>query len=565
VILFAVGLLGAALVIAFVRDSLGPSPGDALDPFLEHWSGGRDGQAADHTDDPRAAAAALAANRRGVDGARLRAEKLDLSEEGDTARARVRVTWMVPGIGRYGYETRVPLGKVDGDWRVRWTPALVHPQLGGGERLGTTRDVPERAPILDRAGRPIMEERPVKRVGAVVSEVDDPRATASGLAEVLGVDARRLLRQIRGGGRQQFVEAIVLRPQDYAALEGVLSSIAVARAGTGAYYTDIEVRGTPLRMYVRPARSGQALLAARSLSEVDSALSRLGWSLAITCLAGIALAALVGALVARGALRPVRTLTATAERITDTHDLGERIETEGDDELGRLGTTFNAMLDSLEGAIRSQRQLVSDASHELRTPLTSLRTNIDLLRQGVTLSDRDRQRLLRDVTRELEELTTLVANIVELARGSQRDLHLEHARLDELAEHVVQRAEARFPSLEFALEADETTVWGDPEALERALWNLVENAAKWSNGGGRVDLTVVGGELTVRDHGPGVPAADRPFIFDRFYRSDTARGQPGSGLGLAIVSQIAESHGGRVEVEDAEGGGARFRLVLLRA
>jgi two-component system sensor histidine kinase MprB len=342
-------------------------------------------------------------------------------------------------------------------------------------------------------------------------------------------------------------------------------AIEVARTGTGAYYADVEVRGTALRMYVSPSGSGRALLAARSLSEIDTALSRLGWSLAITCLAGIALAALVGAIVARGALRPVRALTATAERITDTHDLGERIETEGDDELSRLGATLNAMLDSLEGAIRSQRQLVSDASHELRTPLTSLRTNIDLLRQGVALSDRDRERLIRDVTRELEELTTLVANIVELARGSQRDLHLEHARLDELAERVVQRAELRFPSLEFALEADETTVWGDPEELERAIWNLVENAAKWSNGGGRVDLTIFEGEVTVRDHGPGIPESDRPFVFDRFYRSEAARGQPGSGLGLAIVRQIAESHGGRVEVENAEGGGARFRLVLVRS
>jgi two-component system sensor histidine kinase MprB len=342
-------------------------------------------------------------------------------------------------------------------------------------------------------------------------------------------------------------------------------SIEVARTGKGAYYTDLEVRGTALRMYVRPAGSGRALLTARSLSEVDNALSRLGWSLGITCLAGIAIAAFVGAMVARGALRPVRKLTAAAERITETHDLGERIETEGDDDLGRLSSTFNAMLDSLERAIRSQRQLVSDASHELRTPLTSLRTNIDLLRQGVAISDRDRERLLRDVTRELEELTTLVANIVELARGSQRDLHLEHVRLDELAERVVERAEARFPSIEFALEADETTAWGDRDELERAVGNLVENAAKWSNGGGRIELTVRGGEVAVRDHGPGVPEADRPFIFERFYRSDRARGQPGSGLGLAIVRQIAESHGGHVDVEDAEGGGARFRLVLLRS
>jgi two-component system, OmpR family, sensor histidine kinase MprB len=340
-------------------------------------------------------------------------------------------------------------------------------------------------------------------------------------------------------------------------------AIEVARSGSGAYYADVEVQGSALRMYVSPLGRGRAIIAARSLTEVDNALSRLGWSLAITCFAGIALAALVGAVVARGALRPVRTLTITAERIADTHDLGERIETEGNDELSRLASTFNAMLDSLEGAIRSQRQLVSDASHELRTPLTSLRTNIDLLRQGVALSDGDRERLLRDVGTELDELTTLVANLVQLAHGSHRDLHLRHVRLDEIAEAVVQRARARFPGLDLTLQAQLTTVLGEPEQLERAIWNLVENAAKWSDGGGRIDVTVAGGEVTVRDHGPGVPPVDRPFIFDRFYRSESARGRPGSGLGLAIVRQIAESHGGRVEVEDAEGGGARFRLALV--
>jgi two-component system sensor histidine kinase MprB len=340
-------------------------------------------------------------------------------------------------------------------------------------------------------------------------------------------------------------------------------AIEVARAGSGAHYADVEVQRTALRTYVRPYGSHRALIAARSLTEVDNALSRLAWGLAITCLAGIAVAALVGALVARGALRPVRKLTATAERITDTHDLGQRIESDGEDELSRLGSTFNAMLDSLEGAIRSQRQLVSDASHELRTPLTSLRTNIDLLRQGVRLDERDRDRLLRDIGTEIEELTTLSANLVDLARGSQRDLHLRQVRLDEVAEVVVDRAQARFPGLDVALDAEPTTVWGDPEEVERAIWNLVENAAKWSNGQGRVELKVAGGELTVRDHGPGVPAADREFIFDRFYRSEAARGRPGSGLGLAIVRQIAESHGGRVDVEDPTGGGARFRLALV--
>jgi cell division protein FtsI/penicillin-binding protein 2 len=225
VVLFAVSLLVAGLAVVFVRDSLEPSPGDALDPFLEEWSAERDRAAAEQTHDPRAAAVALAANRRGLDGARLETETLETSEDGDRARARVRLSWAVPGIGPYEYATSVPLRKDDGDWEVRWTPTIVHPELGGRERLGTTREFAERAPILDRVGRPIVEERPVKRVGAVVSEVRNPRATATGLAEVLGVDARPILRQLRGGGPQQFVEAIVLRPADHAAAERALAPV----------------------------------------------------------------------------------------------------------------------------------------------------------------------------------------------------------------------------------------------------------------------------------------------------------------------------------------------------
>jgi two-component system, OmpR family, sensor histidine kinase MprB len=340
-------------------------------------------------------------------------------------------------------------------------------------------------------------------------------------------------------------------------------ALQVARTGSGAYFTDIVVRGTHMRLYVSPAENGKAFLIARSLSEVDTALSRLAWGLGITCVLGVLLAALVGAMVARGALRPVRRLTATAERITHTRDLGQRIDAGGQDELGRLGATFNAMLDSLEGALSSQRQLVADASHELRTPLTSLRTNIDLLRQGTALSELDRKRLLRDLGSEVEELTTLVANLVELARGGQRELHLRPVRIDAVAHAVVERAEMRFGSLEFRLDADDTAVLGDPEELDRALWNLVENAAKWSREGGRVEVTVADAEVVVRDHGPGVPEADRPHIFDRFYRSEAARSRPGSGLGLAIVRQIAESHGGRAEVVEAEGGGACFKLSLV--
>jgi cell division protein FtsI/penicillin-binding protein 2 len=225
VVLFAAVLLAAGLAIVFVRNAGQPEPSDALDPFLTDWSDGRDRAAARHTDAPRAAAAALAANRAGLDGARLETETLETSEDGDRARARVRLRWNVPGIGPYAYDVRVPLRKVEDDWKVRWTVTLVHPDLRDSERLGTTREPPERAPILDRGGRPIVEQRPVKRVGAVVSEVDSPRATATGLARVLDVDAAPILRQLRGGGPQQFVEAIALRNEDYAALEAELAAV----------------------------------------------------------------------------------------------------------------------------------------------------------------------------------------------------------------------------------------------------------------------------------------------------------------------------------------------------
>ncbi len=336
----------------------------------------------------------------------------------------------------------------------------------------------------------------------------------------------------------------------------------VARTGSGAYYTDVEVKGTAMRMYVTPAGSGRALVAARSLTEVDNALNRLGWSLAVTCLFGIAIAALVGAIVARGALRPVRSLTVTAERITDTHDLGERIETEGNDEVSRLGSTFNAMLDSLEGAIRSQRQLVSDASHELRTPLTSLRTNIEVLSRADALPEAERVTLLHDVTEQLTEMTALIAELVELARGDQAPTDPEDVRLDLVTEEAIERTRRNRPGVAIAADLEETLVRGVPATIERAISNLLDNAAKWSPPGGEVEVSVHAGEICVRDHGPGISDDDLPFVFDRFYRAPSARGMPGSGLGLSIVRQVAEAHGGTVTAEAAEGGGTRMRLKL---
>jgi len=245
-----------------------------------------------------------------------------------------------------------------------------------------------------------------------------------------------------------------------------------------------------------------------------------------------------------------------------TRNLTERIPAEGRDELGRLAASFNAMLGALEESQRAQRQLVADASHELRTPLTSLRTNIEVLQRSPALSEGDRQRLLRDVVAQLSELGTLVADLVDLAREDAGAAVREEVRLDELAADAVDRARLHFAGQDFELDAEPCLVVADPDRLERAIANLLDNAAKWNPPGAPIEVTVGDGELTVGDHGPGIAAEDLPHVFDRFYRAPAARGLPGFGLGLAIVRQVATEHGGAVRAEAAPGGGALLRLAL---
>ena len=225
------------------------------------------------------------------------------------------------------------------------------------------------------------------------------------------------------------------------------------------------------------------------------------------------------------------------------------------------------MLAALEDLTRAQRQLVADASHELRTPLTSLRTNIEVLASERELAPGERRKLLTDVVDQLGEMTTLIAELIELARGQQHPAEPEDVRLDLVAAGAVERARRDRPGVEFTLDAEASLVHGVPSTLERAIGNLLDNAAKWSPAGGTVELRVRDGEVTVRDHGPGIDEDDLPYVFDRFYRARAARGLPGSGLGLAIVKQVAETHGGTVVAERADGGGTlmRFRLNGSRA
>jgi two-component system, OmpR family, sensor histidine kinase MprB len=271
------------------------------------------------------------------------------------------------------------------------------------------------------------------------------------------------------------------------------------------------------------------------------------------------LAAILGEAVARAALAPVRRFTARTETVAG--DASQRMEVERDDELGRLAVSFNATLDALERSVEAQRQLVADASHELRTPIASLRANIQVLQDAHRLPPADRDALRADIVAELDELTALVADVMELARGSKPGRVTDDVRLDLIVTAQVERAERRAgDAVGFQAQVEPTVISGEPERISRAVSNLLDNARRWSPPGAVVDVRLHDGQLSVRDHGPGFAEADLPRVFERFFRSDRARAMPGSGLGLAIVRQAAEAHGGAAEAANAPGGGAVVRV-----
>jgi two-component system, OmpR family, sensor histidine kinase MprB len=338
---------------------------------------------------------------------------------------------------------------------------------------------------------------------------------------------------------------------------GVLE--AVASGKREPFFADVEHDGRHLRVYTAPTEDGGALQVARPLDEVDSTLATLRLGLGAISLLAIAAALGLARLATRTAVKPVTELTGAAEHVARTRDLSRRIERDGDDELSRLARAFNTMLEALEASQRAQRRLVADASHELRTPLTSLRTNMEVLARG-GLGAEDHERLRADVIAQLEELTLLVADLVDLAREEEPVSEREPVRLDELVAAAVERAARHAPGVRFETDLEPVLVDGVRGRLDRAVTNLLDNATKY--GGGAVAVTLRDGELIVRDDGPGIADEDLPFVFDRFYRAPSARGRPGSGLGLAIVRQAAEAHGGSVHAGRAPGGGAVLRLAL---
>ena len=348
-------------------------------------------------------------------------------------------------------------------------------------------------------------------------------------------------------------------------LPGVRAAQRVAAGDRGDFFFDSHFEGEHVRIFVTQAPP-YAIQVVASLHAVDHELAKIRLWLILVAAGGIGIASAAGFVVARAALAPVRDLSETAERVRSTRDLSQRIRVAGSDELSRLAATFNGMLESLDEAARQQRRLVQDASHELRTPLTSLRTNIELLAtRDKDLPPDEREHLLRDVIEQLGEMTVLIAELTELARGEEQRHAAEEVRLDLVAQDAIRRATRNHPEVPIVAKLDPTTVVGVRASLERAIGNLLDNAAKWSPAGSEIDVCLTDGELTVRDHGPGIAEADLPHVFERFYRATSARGMPGSGLGLAIVRQVAEAHGGTVTAESAPGGGTLMRLRVAQS
>jgi two-component system sensor histidine kinase MprB len=370
------------------------------------------------------------------------------------------------------------------------------------------------------------------------------------------------LQQIRvEPGEPSFVLQVVtpnggiIKAPNAPALDPVITEEPVIRdtSGGGVHYRALSV----------PASRGFTVMLARPLTEVDETLGTLALMMVVVFAAGVALAVGLGFAVTRTAAAPVARLSDAAERVTETGDLSLRIdEPDTDDELGRLASRFNAMMAALEGSVTAQRQLVADASHELRTPLTSVRANIDLLASGRLTDPREREALLADVRTQLEELTAIVNDAVELGRGSEQPVAFGDVRLDEIVRGDVARFERGASAFTVSADLQPTVVTGDAVRISRAVRNMLDNAAKWSPPGSEVEVRVAGSTVAVRDRGPGFDEQDLPHVFDRFYRATSARGMPGSGLGLAIVRQVAEAHGGHAVAENAPDGGAIVRLEL---
>ncbi|MER7817673.1 HAMP domain-containing sensor histidine kinase [Streptomyces sp. NPDC096153] len=365
--------------------------------------------------------------------------------------------------------------------------------------------------------------------------------------QVIGPDGTRCV--------TPYSEPVKVQPEDIAVARGLRRDVL-----HGSTTDD----GDEVRVHTlndAPNGRGQVtVMVARPLHEIDTALNRLALLLTFLAGAGVVAAGAAGLWVARTGLKPVDRLTDTVEHVARTEDLTVRIPVEGEDEIARLSRSFNQMTAALASSRDRQAQLIADAGHELRTPLTSLRTNIDLLvrseRTGRALPPGDRAALLASVKAQMSELAALIGDLQELSRpDSASPGPVRVVALHEVTRAALERARLRGPELRIEAELRPWYVRAEPAALERAVVNVLDNAVKFSPPRGAVEVELDRGVLTVRDHGPGVPPDELPYVFERFWRSPSARALPGSGLGLSIVARTVRQAGGEAELRPAEGGG----------
>ncbi|MEX1217725.1 MAG: HAMP domain-containing sensor histidine kinase [Acidimicrobiales bacterium] len=333
----------------------------------------------------------------------------------------------------------------------------------------------------------------------------------------------------------------------------------IAEAGRGTQIRTVETETGTWRVQTVGVTQGGAIQIARDYGETNRVLSSLRLSLFFIVFFASAASALAGWLIARRSTAPLLLLTNAAEEVAITGRLDVDIPVAGRDEPGRLARSFATMLAALGQSRDQQQQLVQDAGHELRTPLTSLRTNVETLQRYPNLPPETLDIILTDLQSETRELGSLVDELVQLATDTWDDEPEEQIALDEIVERVAERTRRRTGRI-VNVDAVAAPMMGRPRELTRAISNLVDNAAKFTDAPTSVDITVRPGFIAVRDHGEGVAEQDQQHIFDRFYRSAGARSKPGSGLGLAIVEQIVRSHGGTVTGRNAPDGGAVFTI-----
>lgn len=472
------------------------------------------------------------------------------------------VTLVVAGAVLLAGAHHVVYGDIDSSLRERGEIAVALQNLADDERSqDSSSSSPGQGQPLGPPGSAGSYGRFLEADGSIAEPPKPPRTSAQDKARQARQQAR--LKLLPAVLRAELRRNSTLVPPVSAAAKALVKT-----AGSGSLLETVRTQGVPFRVATFARARGGGIQLARPLNEADATFHRMQMLVGATILFGSLIALLVSLVVTRAATEPVRRLTRLATDIAESRDLTRRVARAGGpgDELSVLADRFDDMLDALEHSTQQQQQLIDDAAHELRTPLTSLRMNMDVLVKHQEEHGELSQEILGELSREVDDLVATVRDVMDLASSIQSDATTETLAMEEIVSAAVERSRRAHPDSEIELETNhDWLVRGSAERLVRAIANLLDNAAKWTDAGTQVSVRSVAGSVEVRDHGPGVPDADKAKVFDRFHRGFNGEQTSGSGLGLAIVDSIVRAHGGSVSVHDAPGGGAVFRIALPEA